>query len=93
MLTDGGYLNSKELGHGLLRKPDRFVFKENLNIHLAVAGGVEEEVRLFGGEIVFQCRLLLSALTADSVKDVIIPLVNLQGGLCPQPNYTSPPAV
>ena len=51
MLTDGGYLNAKELGYGLLSKPDSFVFYENMDIYLAVGGGVEEEVGLVGWEV------------------------------------------
>ena len=51
MLTDGGYLNSKKLGHGLLSEPDSFVFYENIDLYLAVGGGVEEEVGLLRGEV------------------------------------------
>jgi len=39
MLTDGGYLNSKKLGHGLLRKPDSFVFYVTFTSPEIILGG------------------------------------------------------
>jgi len=34
-------------------KPDRFVFYENIDLNLAIGGGVDEEVGLVGWEVGF----------------------------------------
>ena len=53
MLADGGYFDPEKLRHGLLRKPNRFVFNKDFNIHLPIVSGVEKEVCLVGREIFF----------------------------------------
>jgi len=44
MLGDDASFYTEKLGHGLLRQPNRFVFKKDFNIHLPIVSGVEKEI-------------------------------------------------
>jgi hypothetical protein len=75
MLVDGPNILLKELGHELLRQPDRFVFKPDLDPRAAVLSLVDQDfgARWGGGDIsvsrLSQVSRLVKKLAARTLRD------------------------